>query len=95
MIDHGSNVEGQDPGFADFAGDDFSPAGGSPCIDRGGPLHSEVLPDHLPVMQYVRHQASTLRPEDGALDLGALESGVIFVDGFESGTSTAWSRTSP
>ena len=32
---------------------------------------------------------------DAAPDLGALELGVIFGDGFESGNTTAWSLTSP
>lgn len=95
VIDHGSNVEGTDPGFADLAGADFSPAPGSPCINRGGPLHADVLPDHLPTLQYVRHQSSIPRPDDGGRDLGAFEAGVIFADGFDSGGAGAWSATVP
>ncbi len=91
VIDHGSNVTGTDPGFADFATGEFSPSEGSACIDRGGPLHADTIPEHQPVWQYARHQSSTLRPDDGALDLGALESGTIFADNFETGDLGAWS----
>lgn len=95
VIDHGSNVTGTDPGFADFAARDFSPAQGSSCVDRGGPLHPDTIPEHQPVLQYIRHQSSTLRPDDGAPDLGALESGLIFFDDFESGSTGAWSSANP
>ena len=90
-----SNVTGTDPGFADFATGDFSPLPSSPCVDRGGPLHPDAVPDHLPVWQYLRHQRATSRPDDGALDLGALESGTVFADGFESGGTGAWSWVAP
>jgi hypothetical protein len=95
VIDHGTNITGADPGFADFASHDFSPATGSSCVDRGGALHPTVLPDHLPTWQYVRHRRSTLRPDDGAPDLGAFESGVVFVDDFEAGTTSSWFRVVP
>jgi hypothetical protein len=95
VIDHGSNVTGTDPGFADFAAGDFSPMPSSPCVDRGGPLHPDAVPDHLPVWQYLRHQRATVRPDDGALDLGALESGTVFADDFESGGTGAWSGVAP
>ena len=91
VIDHGSNITGTDPGFADFATRDFSPSEGSVCIDRGGPLHADTVPEHQPVWQYIRHQDSTVRPNDGARDLGALESGTIFLDDFETGDTGAWS----
>jgi hypothetical protein len=95
VIDHGSNVEGESPGFADFAAGDLSPAPDSVCIDRGGPLHAAVLPDHAPVWQYIRHQSATVRPDDSALDLGALESGLLFADGFETGSAGEWSLVVP
>ncbi len=95
VIDHGSNVTGTDPGFADFAGRDFAPAQGSACVDRGGPLHADTIPDHQPVRQYVRHQQTIVRPDDGVLDLGALESGAVFADDFETGNPDAWSHVGP
>jgi len=95
VIDHGSNLEDVEPGFTDFASGDFSPAPGSVCIDRGGPLHADTIPEHQPVWQYLRHQSATLRPDDGARDLGALESGVVFIDGFETGDLRAWSQAVP
>jgi len=95
VIDHGSNITGTDPGFADFATGDFSPWEDSACIDRGGPLHADTIPGHQPVWQYLRHQSSTLRPDDGTLDLGAFESGALFIDDFESGTTGAWSSVIP
>jgi len=95
VIDHGSNVTGTDPGFADFAVGDFSPLQASPCIDRGGSLHPDTIPEHHPVWQYFRHQRATIRPDDGALDLGALESGIVFADDFETGSTGAWSNVVP
>ena len=95
FVDNGGNLEGDDPGFTDRPTQDFSPAAASPLIDSGGDLHPETLPDHEPVWQYVRHQSSTPRPDDGARDLGALEAGVLFSDGFESGDTGEWSTTAP
>jgi len=91
----GTNLEGTDPGFTNLATQDFSLGPGSPCEDAGGPLHPNVLPDHQPLWQYLRHQAGTLRQTVGARDLGAFESGFIFADDFESGGTGAWSATQP
>jgi len=95
LIDHGTNIEGTDPGFYDFASQDFSPAPGSPCIDAGRPLNPDVVPDHEPVRQYVRHQRSSERPIIGVRDLGAFESGVLFANGFEDGDTHEWSASQP
>ena len=95
VIDHGSNLTGADPGFADFSLGNFSPGLGSPCIDQAGPLHADAIPEHVPLRQYIKHQSSTLRPDDGARDLGAFESGTVFVDDFESGNTGAWSFSVP
>ena len=91
----GTNLEGTDPGFTDFAAQDFSLGPGSVCEDAGGPLHPDVLPNHQPLWQYIRHQAGTLRLTVGLRDLGAFESGFIFADGFESGDMGQWSATQP
>jgi len=95
LNDHGTNITGTDPGFYDFASQDFSPVPGSACEDAGGPLNPNVLPDHEPVRQYVRHQRSSVRPGIGARDLGAFESGVLFANGFEDGDTYEWSASQP
>ncbi|MBN2493767.1 MAG: polysaccharide-degrading enzyme [Deltaproteobacteria bacterium] len=71
--DDGSNLTGEAPGFEDLASQDFHLAEGSACIDRGGALHPDVVPDHLPGRQYVRHQRSENRPDDGQADIGGFE----------------------
>ena len=50
---------------------------------------------HHPVWQYLRHQRTTIRPDDGALDIGALESGTVFADDFETGSTGAWANVAP
>jgi hypothetical protein len=45
------------------------------------------------VWQYLRHRVAAPRPDDGARDLGGLEAGLIFADGFESGDASAWNGT--
>jgi hypothetical protein len=67
------NAEGEEPGFIDLSTQNFSLADGSPCINSGTSLPSEVLPDHLPVMQYIRHCMAEPRPSDATLDIGAYE----------------------
>ncbi len=95
LVDAGGNLVGSDPGFADGAGQDYSPAQGSVCVDAGGPLAAAALPKHVPSWQYVRHQRASARPDDGARDLGAFESGLLFADGFESSGSVLWSAVAP
>ena len=66
------NLEGYDPGFEDFGGQDFRPGSGSPCRDASGPAAAGAAA--YPVKrQYVRHRTSVERPADGALDIGALD----------------------
>ena len=95
VTDHGDNLTGSDPGFADFVAQDFTPLPGSACVDAGGTLAAQVLPAHAAVNQYLRHHSASTRPDDGASDIGALESGVIFGDGLESGSTGWWSSTLP
>jgi len=71
--DDGTQVTGSEPGFADFANQDFHLAAGSACINAGKPLPSIDLPDNNVVSQYVKHQAIEPRQSDGALDIGAYE----------------------
>jgi len=66
-------VTGADPGFVDFAGADYGLAAGSPCIGQAVALAAACLPDHRPVLEYVKHQTWRGRVDDGAADLGAFE----------------------
>jgi hypothetical protein len=95
IVDHGTNIEGTDPGFHDFATQDFSPDPGGPCENAGGPLNAASIPTHQPTSQYARHQRASVRPKDGAPDIGALKAGLLFADDFESGASVNWSATQP
>lgn len=65
---------------------DFRPAAGSPLIDSGVPLGTPISSTgNLPV-GVVDSGPGALRPNDGAIDIGAYEatvSGGIFTDGFE------------
>ena len=67
------NLEGEVPGFSDFSTQNFLLAEGSPCINGGTSLPAEVLPEHLPEMQYIRHCLAESRPSDAILDIGAYE----------------------
>ncbi|MCP4895491.1 MAG: polysaccharide-degrading enzyme, partial [bacterium] len=91
----GINLEGTEPSFLDVSTQDYSLVNGSVCINSGGPLHTDVLPDHDVDWQYVLHQSAEARPVVDQLDLGAFEAGFIFADGFESGSTFAWSSTHP
>jgi hypothetical protein len=96
LTDHGSSIVGTDPGLVDIPGQDLAPATGSPCIDAAGPLAPDAVPDHMPVLQYLRHGGRSTRPVDGgALDLGALEHGLLFADGLECADLVAWSASQP
>ena len=67
------NVEGEEPGFSEFSTQNYTLADGSPCINSGTSLPGEVLPEHLPIMQYIRHCLAESRPSDATLDIGAYE----------------------
>jgi hypothetical protein len=73
VVDDATGVESAAPGFADEAGQDFRPLAGADIADAGGALDPTVLPAHAVTRQYVEHQASEARPDDGAPDLGAFE----------------------
>lgn len=73
VIDDGTQVTGQEPGFADFDAQDFHLAPGAACIDAGTALHPETLPANDVTLQYVKHRKTEPRPRDGKLDLGAYE----------------------
>jgi parallel beta-helix repeat protein len=68
-----SFVIGTAPGFVDAAGQDFRLVSGASAQNTGTSLHADVLPLHNSVRQYVKHQASEIRPVSGAFDIGAYE----------------------
>ncbi len=72
LLDNGQ-VTGSDPGFVDASTDNFELVAGSPCVGQGVGLLPASLPDHEPVLEYVRHLASRSRPDDGDVDIGAYE----------------------
>jgi hypothetical protein len=72
VVDAGQ-VTGADPGFADFADSNYAPAAASPCVDQAVALAPACLPDYWPMLEYVRHQQSRPRADDGQPDLGAFE----------------------
>ena len=65
-------VTGSAPGFTDFVSEDFSLADGSACIDTAVALVAAASA-HMPLLEYVKHQTWTARPNDGKPDLGAYE----------------------
>jgi len=71
--DDGTSVLGASPGFVDEVGQDYNLATGSNCINAGTFLHPNVLPANDVTRQYVKHQLSEVRLNDGALDIGAYE----------------------
>jgi PKD repeat protein len=70
--DLGGNItSGTDPGFADFASQDFTLAN-STCVAQGTSQHANALPLNL---QYLVHQSTSARAiNNGGLDLGAFEA---------------------
>lgn len=78
IVDEGSNLSGDFPGFMDAAAQDYHLVSGSPCVNAGAALAAAAYPV---AYQYVKHGGAAPRPTDGRLDLGAFElprvSGVI------------------
>ncbi|MEM7481693.1 MAG: right-handed parallel beta-helix repeat-containing protein [Acidobacteriota bacterium] len=73
--------------FEDFPGDDYRPASASALLDAGNPV-AQVPTDIL----------GTPRPQGATYDIGAYEGAagtMIFTDGFEAGTTTAWDAAVP
>jgi hypothetical protein len=73
VIVDGPQTIGDDPGFVDFAAQDFHLAAGSPCINAGTELAPEAIGRHDVLLQYVKHRRVELRPTDERIDLGAYE----------------------
>lgn len=71
----GSSVTGASPNFVDFNAQDFRLLSNSAAVNAGTSLNSQVLPVHNVVRQYVKHQQSEPRNQNGAFDIGAFEFG--------------------
>jgi hypothetical protein len=71
--DDGTSLVGSSPGFRDEAGQDFRLAVGSAAANAGTGLAPVLLPEPGIARQYVKHQSSETRPNDGVFDLGAFE----------------------
>ncbi|HET9485315.1 MAG TPA: hypothetical protein VFO79_15245 [Xanthomonadales bacterium] len=94
----GTTYTGTDPGFANLAAYDLSPAAGSPLLDIGNPsvvspttfeIASPLFPPafHPPVRALLPVGSAALRGTAGVIDIGAFERAVVemplFADGFE------------
>ena len=71
--DDGTSIVGSSPGFRDEAGQDFRLAVDSAAANAGTGLPAVLLPEPAIARQYVKHQGSETRPNDGVFDLGAFE----------------------
>ena len=71
--DDGTMVTGSAPGFADETGQDYHLTSGSQAVNAGGNLNPAVLPANDLTRQYVKHQMTEPRPNDGINDIGAYE----------------------
>ncbi len=81
-----SNLIGIDPLFVNPATGDYSLQAASPAVDAGNSALASVGP-----FDALHHS----RVAGAATDLGALERGSFFADGFESGDLLAWSSHVP
>jgi hypothetical protein len=67
------NIEGSIPGFNNFATGDYSLSSSSFCVNSALSFSSFTSSGHYPVSEYVRHQNSRIRSNDGSPDIGAFE----------------------
>lgn len=72
--DDGSSVQSSSPGFVNESGQNYYLGAGAVCINAGGALNSNVLPTHDVIRQYIKHQSSESRGNDGLRDIGAYET---------------------
>lgn len=73
IIDSGGMVTGDIPGFVDWGSEDFHLLENAPCVNAGGLLAAEVLPENNVMRQYIKHCQDEERPSDGIFDIGAFE----------------------
>lgn len=84
IVENAATVEGEEPGFENFAAQDFNLLKTSLCIDAGGPLAPAALPLHEVVFEYVKHQNSSPRLVDSIPDLGAFEWHALSVPNWQT-----------
>ncbi len=73
ITDDGTSVVTSAPGFKGEAAQDFGLASASPNVNAGTVLAADPLPEPTVSREYVKHQAGTVRANDGVLDIGAFE----------------------
>ncbi|MBN1676729.1 MAG: polysaccharide-degrading enzyme [Kiritimatiellae bacterium] len=73
VLDMAGTLTGTEPGFVDFDAQQFEPGATSSCVDAGGELAADVLPDHNVALQYVKHQSARARAAASRIDIGAFE----------------------
>ncbi len=74
IIEDSGNIIGTNPGFSNFAGQDFNLNETSVCIDNAGDLNAKAM-GYMPNMEYVKHQNGVARSVIGnGSDIGAFES---------------------
>lgn len=67
VSDDQTSIAGTAPGFVNLKEKDFRLTANSPCRNVASPTPRPVT------REYLAHQSSTLRPDDGQLDIGAFE----------------------
>jgi hypothetical protein len=70
----GTSAQSSSPGFVNESLQNYYLGAGSVCINAGGALNPNVLPTNDAVRQYVKHQMSEPRANDGLRDIGAYET---------------------
>jgi hypothetical protein len=73
IVDDGSNLAGENPGFRNLARLDLHPAAGSALVDRGGAQAAATVQEHPLLREYREHLRTVPRLQDEAVDLGAFE----------------------
>ncbi len=68
------NIEGDSPGFVDFAHQNFRPAPGSPCVNAGMLLRLSDTHQLTLDWEFAAPRGARARKVQGAIDLGAFES---------------------
>ncbi len=71
--DSGSNITGAEPGFLNFAKQDFRLLVTSPCKSGATMPAQECIAEHSPKLEYVKHQSYKDRYADAVPDIGAFE----------------------
>ncbi len=85
----GNLIEGSDPGFINFANQDFKLQSSSTLINQGSVLPTHFFFDNDVTNEYKKHQSSQTRANDFEMDIGAYEycdfqtCDLIFAHGFD------------